>query len=189
MDASGLYVDPDFPACPESIFHSWPVPAEMEWKRASELSKKPCLIKGSASRFDINQGSLGNCWFLAAFSSLTMNKKLLKAVMPEGQDFDSNYTGQFQFNFWRYGAWETVVIDDYLPVQDGQLAFLHSDCPDEFWVALVEKAYAKLFGSYQALDGGSALEAMVDFTGGLSEVVMTNSEEISRKLLLQAKKR
>jgi hypothetical protein len=29
----------------------------------------------------------------------------------------------------------------------------------------VEKAYAKLFGSYKALGLGSSLDAMIDFTG------------------------
>jgi hypothetical protein len=37
------------------------------------------------------------------------------------------------------------------------------------WVPLVEKAYAKLHGCYEALRGGSVPYAFVDLTAGVSE--------------------
>ncbi|XP_058149997.1 calpain-3 isoform X4 [Dasypus novemcinctus] len=169
LEKKVLYLDPEFPPDETSLFYSQKFPIQFVWKRPPEICENPRFIIGGANRTDICQGDLGDCWFLAAIACLTLNKRLLFRVIPHDQSFVENYAGIFHFQFWRYGDWVDVIIDDCLPTYNNQLVFTKSNHRNEFWSALLEKAYAKLHGSYEALKGGNTTEAMEDFTGGVTE--------------------
>ncbi|XP_031707097.1 calpain-5 [Anarrhichthys ocellatus] len=181
-----LFKDPLFPANAQSLFYKREPPPGLTWKRPMEICKDPRLFVDGISTRDLHQGSLGNCWMVAAISCLASEPSLWKKVIPDhvGQEWNPKhsdlYAGIFHFRFWRLGRWTDVVVDDRLPVSaDGVLLFCRSATPREFWSALLEKAYAKLNGCYEALEGGNTTEALIDFTGGVSEPLSLDREALS----------
>ncbi|XP_020491792.2 calpain-12 [Labrus bergylta] len=170
LKSGELFADPTFPAEQKSI--GMPEDADpkkaIKWLRPKEISNNAVFVEDTMGTTDICQGQLGNCWLLAALSCLTMHQKLFVKVVPPGQSLSKTYAGVFHFRFWQYGEWVEVVVDDRLPVREGRLLFSYSHTRNEYWSTLVEKAYAKLIGSYGSLKGGNISEGMEDFTGGIA---------------------
>ncbi|XP_046673592.1 calpain-1 catalytic subunit-like isoform X2 [Homalodisca vitripennis] len=165
-----LFEDTDFPPCPRSLYkHKKPSVQPIVWMRPHEMCQRPRFMS-DPSRTDVEPGELGDSWFLAAVSSLTLTPRFLERVVPKDQSFDTttSYCGLFRFRFWHFGEWKEVLVDDRLPTYRGRLIYLHSTNPTEFWAALLEKAYAKLYGCYESLgQGGSTTRALQDLTGGI----------------------
>lgn len=173
---SGLFVDLDFPADESALFSDSSTPiaklkGSITWLRPQDICLSPALFPEDITLGHAKQGLLGDCWLLCACTNLLQNKHLLNKVIPPDQPLweDSGYKGFFHFCFWQNGHWKNVVIDDLLPCIDFKLCFSRCLSPTAFWVALLEKAYAKLYGSYERLWAGQVSEAFVDLTGGLAE--------------------
>ncbi|XP_045784098.1 calpain-C isoform X2 [Maniola jurtina] len=164
-----LWEDPDFPAVQPSVFYHQVPPFTFEWKRAKELYANPKFILDNNDTFDVVTGRLGDKWLLSCVGVLYLCKGLFYRVVPADQRIDTNYAGVFRFRLWWCGQWVEVLVDDRLPTVHGKLAFMHCSNSEQLWPALLEKAYAKMHGSYEALKYGNLLDGLADLTGGITE--------------------
>uniref|UniRef100_A0A480LPV9 Calpain-10 n=1 Tax=Sus scrofa TaxID=9823 RepID=A0A480LPV9_PIG len=174
--ARELFRDSAFPASDSSIFSSFSTPLvqfreEITWRRPQEICAEPRLFADSPQEGQVKQGLLGDCWFLCACAALQKSRRLLDQVFPPGQPswLDQTYRGSFTCRVWQFGRWVEVTVDDRLPCLAGRLCFSRCQREDVFWLPLLEKAYAKVSGSYEHLWAGQVADALVDLTGGLAE--------------------
>jgi calpain, invertebrate len=110
LESGLLFEDPEFRATNKSLFFSHRPDVQFKWLRPTEICNDPQFFVDGFSRFDVNQGGLGDCWFLAAAVNLTQDMNLFYRVVCE--DNLDKYAGIFHFRFWQYGKWVDVVVDD-----------------------------------------------------------------------------
>ncbi|XP_055692832.1 calpain-C [Lutzomyia longipalpis] len=173
-----LWEDPDFPAVQTSVFYHQTPPFTFQWKRPQEILAQPVFINDSTTQFDITPGKMGDRWLVSCLGILYLSKGLFYRVVPADQSFETPYYGVFRFRLWWCGEWVEVLVDDRLPTINGKLAFLQAQNSNSFWPGLLEKAYAKLHGSYEALKYGTLLDGLADLTGGITECIPIRAENV-----------
>lgn len=141
----------------------------VQWKRLERCLDAPKLYIDQPSYNDIDQGSLGDCWLVQCLSVLSLKPSRIKEMI-----FPNSFSkyGVYVVKLWnsKEKKFEYIIVDDYIPLnEDGDIKFVKSLNVDEFWPFLIEKAFAKLFGSYALLHGGSPCKAMSILTGGFVE--------------------
>ena len=94
---------------------------------------------------------LGNCYFLATLSAMAENPERVKARFYTKE---VNQAGIYLMSFFINGKETPVYVDDYFPVSriNNQLCF--AKCKGNLWVMLLEKAWAKICGTYARTAGG-----------------------------------
>ncbi|CAE8596814.1 unnamed protein product [Polarella glacialis] len=147
--------------------------------RASEVCKTgvKLMVDGSDAN-DIKQGELGDCWFLSAVACIAGRKDLLKQLFS----YTDEDKGLYVVRFYKNGKFQDVVVDDFFPTKYDRMAFASSGKDNETWVQVLEKAYAKLHGSYDAIEGGFVSDALVDLTGGLGEQIQLGDKVVQQKI-------
>lgn len=165
-------------------------------RRIPDIVDNPQFTVNGATAGDICQGALGNCWFLSALTVIATAQLIEKICVERDEEM-----GIYGFIFWRDSGWVGVIVDDLVftkvrpwdALSPGErdvyrndrrtynstarrglftnLYFAKSRTGNETWVPLIEKAYAKLHGDYESLEGGFTSEGVEDLTGGVSTLI------------------
>ncbi|MFH1618567.1 MAG: C2 family cysteine protease [bacterium] len=141
---------------------------------------------------DVNQGGLGDCYYMASLAAIARNNPDAISDMVR-QNADGTYSVDFyrKRNFWEF--WkpeytrETVTVDSQFPIKkDGSPAFAgYGDMAEngnpEVWAMVLEKAYAKFRGSYNKIgNGGWSGTVLEHVTGKDSSKHKTGSISIDQ---------
>lgn len=168
-------------------------PSNIEWKRIDNFSDNPIFIDSNIDSSNMNKiikGSLGNSWFISSLSLLKTNRSLING---NKNDFSFGIFPIFFhkfalkriycFKFFKDNKWIWVIIDDKLPSLKNQnrIIFGRSSNHNEFYISLIEKAYAKLHGSYISLTSGHIEDGLSDLTGLLFERLIIDNQTLDFK--------
>ena len=135
------------------------------------------LFRGRPEASDVHQGMIGNCWFLAAVAVVAERRPELLTRLFWNSEISE--VGLYAVKLFVNGEWRWILVDDLLPVNAiGNLAH-SSSLRFQLWLPLLEKAAAKVAGSYEALHGGSFGEAFALLTGQPTEDIMLDDRNFS----------
>ena len=167
------FVDLTFPPKQVSLFRDFEAAAcgfankVLPWKRPWEYCKDPAkpprLYVGAIEPSDIDQGEIPACYFCCALSCTAEFPDIVKSLLDVPREAE---LGMYRVRLCKNGWWQLVTVDDLLPMKGELPVFAKNrEEPNELWVSLIEKAYAKVHGSYQAICKGDAAFAVADFLG------------------------
>ncbi|KAM0185415.1 hypothetical protein ACHAPI_012172 [Fusarium lateritium] len=171
-------------------------------KRVGDIFDKPCFYIDGPTANDIRQGRDGDCWLMAALCTLSEKTGLIeKLCVAHDQDVgvygfvfyrDGAWISEIVDDFlyliktdYDEGCFDRILFDDIERVdadeayrrifQSNSSALYFAQCqhPQETWLPLLEKAYAKAHGDYGAIEGGFGGEGIEDLTGGVTSELFT----------------
>ncbi|MCJ1281827.1 hypothetical protein MMC26_001150 [Xylographa opegraphella] len=172
-------------------------------KRVNDIFEDPQFTVDDATASDVRQGNDGDCWFLSALCAIGNKKGLIDRVCVAKDELVGVYGFVFHRDGeWTYTviddklylnssdynesqlekfSWDQVfnrqdAEEEYRKAfQTGSRALYFAQCSNEHetWLPLLEKAFAKAHGDYEAINGGFTGEAIEDLTGGVTTELFT----------------
>ena len=161
-------------------------PAEIEWKRASEIYDKVELFDGPLDLASFKQGEVGNCYFISAISSLCRQPFMIYRLFPSKTVSPAGY---YEVILFIQGELKIIIVDDYFPVNKitNKLVFGQTT-KSEIWFLLLEKAWAKVNGSYEQMRSGHDSFAFKALTGFTTDLLFSSEDDAFNQIKSQLNK-
>ena len=124
-----------------------------------------CLFSNKIEMGDVQQGSLGDCYFLSSVANICKFPNMVQKLFKQTT---KNKDGYYEIFFFIDGKRQIVIVDDYLPAYKKNKSPCYAQTKKEekeIWVMLLEKAWAKVNGGYANIISGLPCEAMEALTG------------------------
>ena len=123
------------------------------------------IVVGGVNINDVAQGQVGDCYLMAALSSIALhNPEYLENMITDNGN--GTYTVSFGGNMG-----DVVVDDDFAVDAAGNPVYARvGDASNpELWVAIIEKAYTQARpdrdGTFEGIEGGHTYDAIAQITG------------------------
>eukprot|EP01083_Nonionella_stella_P031265 85588_1 len=173
------FVDPDFYPSVGALYQDGDSSTKINeeqvmWRRSMDFCKDPAYFKDGIDPEDVQQGRLGNCWFCCSLASMSERPHLVERLFVSKT---GGKEGIHVVNFWHNGVREEIILDDYFPCKPFSGPIYTKTADDEQWVAILEKAYAKIYGCYERLVSGSPYHSLPDLTGNPAEIYELQDDE------------
>jgi len=165
----GGFHDVSFPCTQSSVGDDV---GAVEWVRASQLVSADEEVKlfDSVEPNDVLQGALGDCWLLCALSAVAEFPRFVEDRLFETKAFSEDGCYRLRFYDASTWSWIRVQVDDFVPCApskwwESARPLFSQPHGNELYILLIEKAFAKLSGSYAKLVGGHPVLAWMALTG------------------------
>jgi hypothetical protein len=135
------------------------------FQKVAEHTKQPFSVFDPAKGIEfthIGQGSLGNCYFLAALAAIAnSHPDMIMDMFVERSLWAKNI---FKTRWFLDGKETVVTVDNMIPADDANTFFTHPSLTGEFWAVILAKTWAKIFGTFKSVEGGSGAMAVAAMT-------------------------
>ena len=132
---------------------------DINWERISNMSEYNTIYNKKYSYESIIQGAISDCYLISALCVLSQFPKLIinDNNIPNSINIihNSKYAeiGYYELKLFVNGEYQIVIVDDYIPYFENleDILFVKTN-KNFYWVLLVEKAIAKIFGGYSNIE-------------------------------------